>query len=258
MSYEFIQVETAGRVTTVTMRRPEVMNAINPGMHHELQTAFDRFAADESQFVCVLTGAGPRAFCAGSDLKADWEGFSYPRNGYAGLIERFDLNKPIIAAVNGVCMGGGFEVALACDLIIASETARFALPEPKVGAIALGGGVHRLVRQIPMKRAMGYLLTGAPFSAQEAYSLGLANEVTAPDQLHAAVERWCEQILECAPLSVRATKEAVMRGLDEPGLETAMKAQDDYPGYRAWRGAEDNEEGRRAFAEKRAPVWKGR
>jgi len=258
MTYEFIQVQTAGRITTVTINRPQVMNSINPQMHHELQAAFDAFGADESQFICVLTGAGNRAFCAGSDLKADWSGSKYPKNGYAGLIERFDLYKPIIAAVNGVCMGGGFEVALACDIIIASETARFALPEPKVGAIALGGGVHRLVRQIGMKRAMGYLLTSQPFSAQDGYALGLVNEVAAPDQLAATVDRWCEQILQCAPMSVRATKEAAMRGLDETSVEAAMKAQADYPAFRAWRSSEDLKEGSRAFAEKRPPNWQGR
>src|ERR1700761_4057397 len=141
---DMISVAMADRVTTITLNRPEVMNAINPQMHLELQAAFDEFAASEEQLVCVMTGAGERAFCAGSDLKAGARerGFSYPKNGYAGLIERFDLYKPVIAAVNGVCLGGGFEVALACDLIIASDRASFGLPEPRVGAIALGGGAH--------------------------------------------------------------------------------------------------------------------
>jgi enoyl-CoA hydratase/carnithine racemase len=140
---EFITVEIEGGVTTITLNRPEVMNAINAAMHHELQTAFDAFAADPAQFLCVVTGAGNLAFCAGSDLKAaSRDGHrDYPMSGYAGLIERFDCPKPFIAAVNGVAMGGGFELALACDLIIAAESASFALPEPLVGAVALGGGV---------------------------------------------------------------------------------------------------------------------
>lgn len=260
MGYEFIRVTTQGRVTTITLDRPEVMNAINGAMHHELQAAFDAFAADPEQFVCVVTGAGERAFCAGSDLKAGARGEArdYPRNGYAGLIERFDLHKPVIAAVNGICLGGGFEIALASDIIIASETASFGLPEPRVGAIALGGGVHRLVRQIGLKRAMGYLFTCARISAQEGYALGLVNEVAPQGELAAVVERWCEQILAGAPLAIRATKEAALRGLDEPSLEAAIKGQADYPGFRAWRAAEDTKEGPRAFAEKRAPVWKGR
>lgn len=257
MAYEFIQVETDGRVTTVTLNRPEVMNSINPAMHHELQAAFDAFAADDEQFVCVVTGAGERAFCAGSDLKAG-AGDGYPKNGYAGLIERFDLYKPVIAAVNGVCLGGGFEVALACDIIIASDNASFGLPEPRVGAVALGGGVHRLVRQIGLKRAMGYLFTTRRISAQEGLDLGLVNEVVPPADLLATARKWCDEILAAAPMSIRATKEAAMRGLDEPSLAAAMQAQNDYPAFAAWRTAEDTREGPLAFAQKRAPVWKGR
>ena len=258
MAYEFIEVEAKGRVTTITLNRPQVMNAINSAMHFELQYAFDAFAGDPEQFICVVTGAGERAFCAGSDLKAIDRDRGYPKNGYAGLIERFDLYKPVIAAVNGVCLGGGFEVALACDIIIAADNASFGLPEPRVGAIALGGGVHRLVRQTGMKRAMGYLFTGARITPGEGYDLGLVNEVVKPADLSAAVDRWCEQILAAAPLSIRATKEAALRGLDEPSLEAAMKHQGDYPGFKAWLAADDTNEGPRAFAEKRAPIWRGR
>jgi crotonobetainyl-CoA hydratase len=260
VAYEFIAVESAGRVTTITLNRPQVMNAINSAMHYELQDAFDTFAADESQFICVITGSGERAFCAGSDLKgrASGESRDYPKNGYAGLIERFDLYKPVIAAVNGVCLGGGFEIALACDIIIASETASFGLPEPRVGAVALGGGIHRLVRQIGLKRAMGYLFSSVRMPAREGYALGLVNEVAAPGELAAAVARWCEQILLAAPLSIRATKEAAMRGLDAPTLAAAISDQSEWPGFQTWLSAEDTKEGPIAFAEKRAPVWQGR
>lgn len=260
MSYSFIKVESQGRVTTITLNRPEVMNAINTRMHHELQAAFDAFAGDSEQFICVVTGAGDRAFCAGSDLKAIAAGErgAYPASGYAGLIERFDCYKPIIAAVNGLSLGGGFEIALACDMIIAADHASFGLPEPRVGALALGGGVHRLVRQIGQKRAMGYLMTCARISAQEGHALGLVNEVVPADQLQAATARCCDQILAAAPMAIRATKEAAMRGLDEPGLAAAMRNQGDYPGFAAWRAAEDTQEGPRAFAEKRSPVWRGR
>jgi crotonobetainyl-CoA hydratase len=260
MSYRHIRVEPAGAVTTITLDRPEAMNALHTAMHHELEAAFDTFAADPSQQVCVITGAGERAFCAGSDLKASARGEAgaYPPHGYAGFIERFDLAKPVIAAVNGVCLGGGFEIALTCDLIIAADTASFGLPEPRVGAIAVGGGVHRLVRQIGLKRAMGYLLTCERISAQEGYALGFVNEVVPAADLAAAVQGWCDRILLSAPLAIRATKEAAMRGLDEPSLEAAMRNQLGYPEFNAWRVSEDLREGARAFAERRPPVWKGR
>jgi enoyl-CoA hydratase/carnithine racemase len=255
-----IVIERNGRITTIRLNRPEVLNAVNPAMHRELQSAFDAFAADEGQRVCVVTGTGPRAFCVGSDLKAGAreQGFQYPKNGYAGLIERFDLNKPVIAAVNGLCLGGGFEIALACDLIIASRQASFGLTEPLVGAVALAGGIHRLVRHIGLKRAMGYLLTGARISPAEAWELGLLNEVVDHEGMESAVDRWCEALLTAAPLAVEATKETALRGLSERDLASALRHQHDYPAYKRWWNSEDTREGVRAFAEKRTPVWCGK
>ncbi len=261
MTYENIIVETKDRVTWITLNRPSAMNSITYAMHHELQAAFDTFAADEDQWICVVTGAGDRAFCAETDLKeasSSSARHTYPANGYAGLIERFDLSKPVIAAVNGLALGGGFEVALACDLIIASEDARFGLPEPLVGAVALGGGLHRLARQIGLKKAMGYIFTSRQMSAQEADRLGLVNEVVPADQLIEVTQRWCDDILKAAPISIRASKQTVLSGLDEPSLAAAMKAQPDYPEFRRWLQADDTREGPKAFAEKRKPVWKGR
>ncbi|MET0376799.1 MAG: enoyl-CoA hydratase-related protein [Rhizorhabdus sp.] len=258
---KFITVGRADHVTTITLNRPDVMNAINGGMHHELQAAFDAFATDDDQYVCVVTGAGHRAFCAGSDLKSvaeRGEHPAYPKNGYAGLIERFDCPKPMIAAVNGLALGGGFEVALACDIIIAVETASFGLPEPLVGAIAFGGGLHRLAREIGTKRAMGMILTARRVSAQEGLALGFVNDVVAPDELDAAVARWCADMLRCAPLALQASKQVVYRGLNEPGLAAALASQAEYPTYITWRGSADGKEGPRAFAEKRTPIWRGK
>jgi len=258
---EFITIAKADHVTTVTLNRPEVMNAINGGMHNELQSAFDDFAADDDQYVCVVTGAGAKAFCAGSDLKAvaqRGEHPVYPRSGYAGLIERFDCPKPMIAAVNGLALGGGFEVALACDIIIAAESASFGLPEPLVGAIAFGGGLHRLAREIGPKQALGMILTARRVSAAEGYRLGFVNEVVAAGDLDAAVARWVAEILRAAPPALRASKEVVYRGLDEPSLAAALANQSSYPAYAAWRSSADAVEGPIAFAEKRAPNWTGK
>lgn len=256
---ENIRIDLTGGVTTITLARPASLNALTPDMHDELEAAFDAFAADPAQEICVITGEG-RGFCAGTDLKtvAAGERRPYPAHGYAGLIERFDCPKPFVAAVNGLAMGGGFEIALACDLIIAAESASFALPEPLVGVVALGGGLHRLARQIGMKPAMGMILTGKRVSAAEGQRLGFVNEVVAEADLMRVTRRWCDEILKCSPMAVRASKDTVLRGLDEPSLAAAMAAQADYPAFAAWRNSDDAREGPRAFAEKRPPNWQGR
>ena len=260
-SFEMISVEYVDHITHITLNRPGVLNAINPEMHAELQRAFDAFAGDDQQWICVVKGAGDRAFCAGSDLKAIAKAGGkrqpYPKDGYAGLIERFDLDKPLIAAVDGVAVGGGFELALACDLIIATTRSKFGLPEPLIGAVALGGGVHRLARQIGLKQAMGLVLSGDSIEAQRAFELGLVTDLVAPVDLECSVERWCAKILRCAPLAVRASKEAMMRGLDEPSLASAMKAQELYPTFSRMQLSNDRKEGPAAFSEKREPNWTG-
>jgi enoyl-CoA hydratase/carnithine racemase len=257
---EFCTISREGRLTIVTLNRPQAMNALHSAAHFELSQVFDEFAADPDQWVAIITGAGEKAFCAGSDLKAIAKGTTNerPASGFAGLTSRFNLTKPVIAAVNGVAMGGGFEIALACDLVVASDNAVFALPEPRVGLTAFAGGMHRLPRQIGMKHAMGLILTGRRIDAREAQSMGIVNEVVAPSGLMDAARKWAGWILECSPMAVRASKEAAMLGLSEASVEAALSAQAGYPAVEAWKASDDYREGPRAFAEKRKPDWKGR
>ncbi|HUJ04407.1 MAG TPA: enoyl-CoA hydratase-related protein [Rhizomicrobium sp.] len=257
---EFCKVEKDGHLTIVTIHRPEVMNALHPPANFELAGVFDEFAADPEQWVAIITGAGERAFSAGNDLKYQASGgkMSSPPSGFAGLTSRFGLDKPVIASVNGIAMGGGFEIALACDIIVAADTAVFALPEPRVGLAALAGGLHRLPREIGAKQALGMILTGRRVSAKEGQTLGFVNEVVTVEGLMAASKRWAKQMLELSPMSLRASKEAVYRGLAEPSVEAALKSQFSYPAVSAMFKSEDFIEGPMAFMQKRPPAWKGR
>ena len=254
---EFCEVEKRDHIMTVTINRPDRLNALHPPGNAELGEVFDEFEADADMWVAIITGAG-RGFSAGNDLRYQAEGgerVPMPR-GFGGLTSRFDRKKPVIAAVNGVAMGGGFEIALACDLIIASDKAVFALPEPKVGLAALAGGLNRLPRQIGPKRALGMILTGRHVPAAEGYELGFVTAVVDHADLATAAHSWAEQICACAPLSIRASLEVANASLDTASLEESMVRK--YDSVRAMASSEDFVEGPKAFAEKRPPRWLGR
>ncbi len=257
MKLEFVRYEKRGRIATVTINRPEVMNALHPPCHVEMNQIFDDFAADPEVWVAILTGAGDKAFSAGNDLKwtAEHGVPSLPKNGFGAITQRYDLVKPLIAAVNGFALGGGFELALACDLIVAADHARFGVPEVKVGLMAAAGGVHRLPRHIPQKIAMSMMLTGRPISAADAQRLGLVNEVVPAKDLLATAEKLALEISENSPLSVQASKQAALQSL-HLSVEEAMKTHHDAE-RKMW-ASEDAKEGPLAFAQKRKPSWKGR
>jgi crotonobetainyl-CoA hydratase len=254
-----------GRILHITINRPDRHNALDSATHTQMAEAFDRFAADDDLWIAVIRGAGDKAFCAGGDIKAmndaaqGGEPYVAPPSGYGGLTSRFNLNKPVIAAVNGLAMGGGFEIALAADIVIAVEHARFGLPEPLIGVAALAGGMHRLPRQIGMKRAMGMLLSGDSIDARTALEWGLVNQVASASEFDEVIAAWLTKLLRAAPLSLRVTKECVREGLDL-SLEQAIRRQDTggYAELEKLRKSRDVLEGIAAFAEKRPPRWEGR
>ena len=255
--FDDVLVERREHVLVVTLNRPESMNALHTGVHFALHEIWDAFEADPDLWVGVLTGAGDRAFCSGNDLKVTARGgdMSTPPSGFAGLCSRFDRRKPIIAAVNGVAMGGGLEIALACDLAIADERAKLALPEVKVGLFAAAGGVHRLVGQIGRKAAMELILTGRSISAQDAADLGIVNEcVPAGASLERALAL-ADTICANSPTAVRASLEAINQ-LDASGtVERALASNAPIMG-RLMR-TKDFTEGVTAFTQKRKPNWTG-
>ncbi|MCC6196180.1 MAG: enoyl-CoA hydratase/isomerase family protein [Burkholderiales bacterium] len=256
---EYCRLGRDGSVLTITIDRPEVLNSLHLPAHVELSRAFDLYAADPDLRVAVITATGDRAFCVGTDLKslARTGSYEYPYGGFAGITKRFDLFKPVIAAVNGLCLGGGVEIVAACDLAVAADHAQFGLPEPRVGLAALGGGaLQRLARTIPMKEAMGLVLTGRRIDAAQARRIGLVNDVVPAADLAARVRTLVDEILACAPLAVQASKQVMLQSLAAPGLEAAMAMR--YPAAERMLASEDAKEGPRAFAQKRSPSWQGR
>jgi dehydration protein DpgD len=260
-----VRYEKKDGVAYVTIDRPAVLNAMDLRTHEELAAAWDDFESDDELRVAVLTGAGDRAFSVGQDLRerarlnaagaAPTTFGSRGQPGWPRLTERFDMSKPVVARVDGYALGGGFELALACDIIVASHRSVFALPEVRLGLVPGAGGAFRLARQLPLKVAMGYLLTGRRMTAQVAMRSGLVNEVVPADRLDACVAEWTDDLVRGAPLAVRAIKESVMRSLDMP-LAAAFAATFEWEQRRMY--SEDAVEGPRAFAEKREPRWRGR
>lgn len=247
-------------VARVTIDRPDRMNAVDLDTEAELIRIWETIEKDRDVRVVVLTGAGDRAFCTGADMKGagGLSGLEYwakeRKGGFGGIALRDTLDVPVIARVNGHALGGGMEMVLGCDIVVASEKATFGLPEPRVGRLALDGGIALLARRIPHVHAMGLLLTGRRIPASEAHALGLVNEVVAPDALDEAVDRWVENVLACAPLSVRAVKAMVRAG---EGLSARQAQGLRLPQLVEALQSTDQDEGVAAFVEKRPPNWKG-
>ena len=258
MEYEYLKVEKIDKIMIVTMNRPEVYNAIHYPMHHEMEMVWDEFSADNNLWVAILTGQGLKAFSAGNDLKYTAQGGkgSVGETGFAGLSSRFNLEKPIIAAVNGFAMGGGFETALACDLIIASQNAIFALPEVKVGFLAAAGGIQRLIRQIGRGSAVEMLLTGRHVKAEEALSLGIVGEVVEQDKLMEVALKKAREIVSVSPSAIKATKRVMLSMDADANLQESLKYSRAVVDQ--LRKTEDFKEGVKAFVEKRNPEWKNK
>src|SRR3954469_21746158 len=256
-----ILYERKEHVAHVTIDRPEVMNAIDAASERELQKIWSNIENNRDVRCVVLTGSGERAFSTGADMKAGSgaSGLDYwalpPTGGFGGIALRETLDVPVIARVNGHAIGGGFEMVLGCDVIIAAQEATFGLPEGRVGRLPLDGGMTLLQRQVPFHLAMGLLLTGKRISAAEALRIGLVNEVVPRAELDAAVARWVDDVLACAPLSVRAIKQVVRRTAQLSAAEARGQL---LPALAEALQSEDSREGVRAFIEKRKPVWQGK
>lgn len=246
-----------GHTAIFTINRPEALNALNLQAAEELYHAMVDFRDDPELWVGIITGAGKKAFCCGMDLK---ETVPYIRAGkglpwtvFPSPMRGLDLWKPLIAAINGLALGGGLETAQACDLRIASETAQFGQPEVKLGLVAGLGGTQRLPRMLPLCKAAELLLLGRPIDAREAWRIGLVNKVVPPDELMAAAREWADALCAAGPLAVRATKEAMLRGISM-SLEEGLRLENSLSVYSTT--TDDFAEGTSAFFEKRKPDFK--
>jgi len=259
-SDEKVIYEIRDRVAYVTINRPHAYNACDFETYDRLAEVWADFAHNDDAWVAILTGAGDKAFCAGSDIKQNFTSAPEPADAFAAagrgdLMRGLEIWKPIIAAVNGHCNGGGLEQALGCDFRVASENAQFGLGEVLLGLLPGGGGTQRLPRTIPLGHALWMLYTGERIDAHEAHRLGLVNKVVPLGDLMGTAEEMARKLLDAGPLAVRAIKQAAMQGLSLP-LEEGLRLESHL--FRLLATTEDSVEGTRAFAEKRSPQWKGR
>ncbi|AEF37845.1 enoyl-CoA hydratase EchA1_1 [Mycolicibacter sinensis] len=256
--YEFVQVRRDGHLLEVSINRPDVRNCLHPPAHEELDSIFDAFFADRDLWVAIITGEGAKAFCAGNDLiySASGKPMYVPLSGFGGLTGRRDMHKPVIAAVNGFAMGGGFEIALACHLVVADEAAKFALSEVKVGLFAGAGGLVRLPRAIPPKLANELILTGRRIGAEEARELGVVNRIAPEGQALVAARELAAEILDGSPTSVRLSLKVMAQTQGIPDTVDAVTAPNDV--IDELMTSADAIEGMTAFAMKRPAEWKNR
>jgi|TARA_B110000881_G_scaffold211905_1_gene220994 enoyl-CoA hydratase len=251
-----VNFEIRDRIAIITLNRPEARNAVSQQLAEDLEAAIDRLEADDALWIGILCGNGP-AFCAGADLKAIASGearLTTERGGFAGLVRRV-RTKPLIAAVEGPAVAGGTEIVLSCDLVVASTTARFGLPEVKRSLVANAGGLFRLPRALPTNVAMEMALTGDDLDAEAAHRHGLVNRLVQPGHALATAVELAEAVNANAPLAVRASRRVVLAARlleDDEAFEVAANATREV--FRT----EDFREGPRAFVEKRSPIWTGR
>lgn len=255
-----IDLVVDGHVLTVTINRPRSLNALDSIAHRELTQVWDWYAAEPGLWVAVLTGAGEKAFCVGSDIKSVEDNPNMPfwemhggEKGFGGLGQRFDLFKPLIAAVNGYAIGGGLDLVLACDLAVMVEDTFLSMPEPRIGAPSGFGGLERLARAVADKHAMEVALLAGRISAADAYRIGLVNKVVGRQELMSTARAWADAICESSPLAIEANKQAALKAKEVP-LEVAARTPLDRT-IRLW-ASDHNAEGRRAFIERRKPRWK--